>query len=85
MYDEEGPTFVDEPPSKVEFINELGVRLNCSARGRPEPTIQWTSGDGSLLSEVPRLRYSSASDGSLVFAPFPAESFRPDVHSATYR
>ncbi|XP_035706801.1 Down syndrome cell adhesion molecule-like protein Dscam2 isoform X3 [Folsomia candida] len=84
LYDE-GPTFIEEPASRIEFINELGVRLNCSAKGRPDPSIRWTWSDGANLPEVQGLRYFSSSDGSLVFPPFAAEAFRPDLYSSTYR
>ncbi|CAG7821710.1 unnamed protein product [Allacma fusca] len=84
IFDEEGPRFMEEPQSKLEFINEKGLQLNCTARGRPKPMITWATNDGSALFDVPGLRYVST-NGALIFNPFTAESFRPDVHSATYR
>ena len=84
MYDEEGPSFFEEPPSRVDFLNEKGIQVNCSAKGRPKPMITWSNNDGTPLFDVPGLRHV-APNGALVFNPFPAESYRPDVHLGMYR
>lgn len=84
IYDEEGPSFFEEPPFRVDFLNEKGMTVNCSAKGRPKPMITWSNNDGTPLFDVPGLRYV-APNGALVFNPFPAESYRPDVHLGMYR
>uniref|UniRef100_T1JA71 Down syndrome cell adhesion molecule-like protein Dscam2 n=1 Tax=Strigamia maritima TaxID=126957 RepID=T1JA71_STRMM len=79
-----GPYFVIEPSNHVEFSNETGVSINCTAHGIPEPLVTWVRTDGSLVSTVPSLRRVMA-DGSLVFPPFNADEYRAEVHTATYK
>ncbi|KAK8777634.1 hypothetical protein V5799_029021, partial [Amblyomma americanum] len=80
----DGPRLVLEPPSVVRFSSESGTVLQCSAQGRPTPSITWVLADGSPAHAVPGLREFRA-DGSMVLRPFQSLQFRSEVHSATYR
>lgn len=82
--DSQGPLFLIEPRSIVEFANDTGALLECSANGSPTPTLDWVSSDGSPVEPIPHLR-ETLGNGSLYFPPFGAESYRHDVHSAVYR
>ncbi|KAG8222803.1 hypothetical protein J437_LFUL005009 [Ladona fulva] len=79
-----GPSFIAEPPHRVEFSNGSGGRVDCWATGRPAPVLEWLLADGTVATPVPRLRIPQP-NGSLVFPPFPAERYRHDVHAALYR
>ncbi|XP_043234191.1 Down syndrome cell adhesion molecule-like protein Dscam2, partial [Amphibalanus amphitrite] len=79
-----GPRFISEPPGVVRYSNSSGVRLDCRATGSPPVDVQWTTVSGEPVSYVPGIR-ESLSNGSLVFAPFPARLFRQDVHGGRYR
>ncbi|KAF0299916.1 Down syndrome cell adhesion molecule-like protein Dscam2 [Amphibalanus amphitrite] len=89
-----GPRFISEPPGVVRYSNSSGVRLDCRATGSPPVDVQWTTVSGEPVSYVPGISASdtpfslcreSLSNGSLVFAPFPARLFRQDVHGGRYR
>ncbi|XP_054281241.1 cell adhesion molecule Dscam2-like [Macrosteles quadrilineatus] len=84
LMDGQGPIFLVEPPSRVDFLNSTGGRLECAARGSPQPSIHWTLGDGSPLPTVSGLRYQLP-NGTLVFPPFSNNEFRVDVHRTSYR
>nr|CAD7441247.1 unnamed protein product [Timema bartmani] len=84
ILDGQGPLLMLEPPPRLEFSNNSGGRLDCSARGSPTPNLHWMMADGSPASTVTGLRYQ-LSNGTLVFPPFSAADFRPDVHHAIYR
>ncbi|GFT31960.1 down syndrome cell adhesion molecule [Nephila pilipes] len=79
-----GPTFVNEPPNDVTFLNTYGTIIPCSAAGHPSPTVTWRTEDGTVVVNVPGLRHVRW-DGSLDFPPFSQEDFRKDVHTAVYR
>ncbi|GBM28090.1 Down syndrome cell adhesion molecule-like protein Dscam2 [Araneus ventricosus] len=79
-----GPTFLSEPPNKVDFQNDTGIIVPCSAQGHPAPMISWTQQDGNPLRDVVGVRHTRP-DGSLVFPPFAAEDYRQGVHDAVYR
>ena len=79
-----GPSFLKEPPSRVDFANETGARIDCSAGGSPPPNISWLSGDGKPVGPIPRTRELLA-NGSLLFPAFLPSGYRHDVHAATYR
>ncbi|KAG8200003.1 hypothetical protein JTE90_006241 [Oedothorax gibbosus] len=79
-----GPSFFSEPPGRVEFQNDTGTIIPCSAQGHPAPTVTWTQQDGNPLRDVVGIRHLRP-DGSLVFPPFSAEDFRQGVHDAVYR
>jgi hypothetical protein len=76
--------FLNEPPSKVEFTNSSGGRVDCSARGNPAPHIEWLGPDSLAISSIPAIRIVFG-NGSIYFPPFEAEAFRQDVHWAVYR
>ncbi|KAL1110141.1 hypothetical protein AAG570_008218 [Ranatra chinensis] len=80
----QGPTFLIEPAHRIDFSNGTGGRIDCSAHGSPPPTIDWLTGDGSVVSDVAGLRESER-NGSLIFPPFPAEHYRHDIHNTIYR
>ncbi|XP_076388388.1 Down syndrome cell adhesion molecule 2 isoform X8 [Megachile rotundata] len=79
-----GPSFVIEPPSRVEFSNSSGAWLDCTATGSPPPNIDWSTADGHPVNDVSGVR-RVLRNGTLVLLPFPAAAFRQDVHSAAYR
>ncbi|XP_017758313.1 PREDICTED: Down syndrome cell adhesion molecule-like protein Dscam2 isoform X9 [Eufriesea mexicana] len=79
-----GPSFVMEPPSRVEFSNSSGAWLDCTATGSPPPNIDWSTADGHPVNDVPGVR-RVLRNGTLVLLPFAAAAFRQDVHSAAYR
>ncbi|KYM82576.1 hypothetical protein ALC53_07067, partial [Atta colombica] len=82
--DSQGPVLVSEPRSSVEFSNDTGAMIHCSAHGSPSPRIDWLMGDGSPVLPIPNIREMLV-NGSMYFLPFGAESYRHDVHSAVYR
>ncbi|XP_017879716.1 Down syndrome cell adhesion molecule-like protein Dscam2 isoform X1 [Ceratina calcarata] len=79
-----GPSFVMEPPSRVEFSNSSGAWLDCTATGSPPPNIDWSTADGHPVNDITGVR-RVLRNGTLVLLPFPAAAFRQDVHSAAYR
>ncbi|XP_076349782.1 cell adhesion molecule Dscam1-like isoform X2 [Tachypleus tridentatus] len=80
----EGPTFIVEPPDSVNFANDTGTVIPCSAQGNPSPAVTWTKENGKIVTNVPGLRYVRP-DGSLVFTRFGATEYQQEVHDATYR
>lgn len=84
MIDFQGPTFVHEPPSFVDFSNATGKWIDCTARGSPPPVVKWALADGTAIVNIPGLR-QVFSNGTLHFHPFRAEDYHPDVHAVTYK
>ncbi|XP_017890990.1 Down syndrome cell adhesion molecule-like protein Dscam2 isoform X2 [Ceratina calcarata] len=84
VLDSQGPVLISEPRSSVEFSNETGAMIHCSAQGSPLPRIDWLMGDGSPVLPIPHIREMLV-NGSMYFLPFGAETYRHDVHSAVYR
>ncbi|GLG97374.1 Down syndrome cell adhesion molecule-like protein Dscam2, partial [Gryllus bimaculatus] len=80
----QGPLLEVEPAPRLEFANSTGGRLDCVARGSPQPQLKWLLADGAAAGAVPGLR-QLAPNGSLLFPAFGAADFRPDVHRAVYR
>ncbi|GIX67393.1 down syndrome cell adhesion molecule-like protein Dscam2 [Caerostris extrusa] len=78
------PPFTIEPPNKVIFLNSSGESVHCAALGNPRPSISWVLADGTAVTDLPGLRLSLA-NGTLLFLPFMAESYRQDIHASTYR
>ncbi|EFX86866.1 hypothetical protein DAPPUDRAFT_43826, partial [Daphnia pulex] len=90
-----------EPPPLLEFTNQTGAAVWCAATGHPPPTVMWVSASelgasaasstsGAAVPETAGLRRMANSPAgphniSLVFPPFPASAYRPDVHSTAYR
>ncbi|KAH0539984.1 Down syndrome cell adhesion molecule-like protein Dscam2 [Cotesia glomerata] len=79
-----GPSFLIEPPSRIEFSNSSGAWLDCAATGSPAPDIDWSTADGLPAGDVLGVR-RVLRNGTLVLLPFQAAAFRQDVHSAAYR
>ncbi|XP_064480161.1 cell adhesion molecule Dscam2-like [Ornithodoros turicata] len=80
-----GPSFAIEPPSRVTFYNTTGAMVPCTAKGHPRPDVTWVrSSTGLPLRDLPGL-LSVRFDGTLVFAPFRADDYRQDIHTAAYR
>lgn len=84
VLDSQGPVLILEPRSSIEFSNETGTMIHCSAQGSPLPRIDWLMGDGSAVNPIQHIRKTLV-NGSMYFLPFGAESYRHDVHSAVYR
>ncbi|XP_015126574.1 Down syndrome cell adhesion molecule-like protein Dscam2 isoform X1 [Diachasma alloeum] len=84
VLDSQGPVLDSEPRSTIEFSNDTGAMLHCSATGSPGPRIDWLMGDGSPVHPIPHIREMLV-NGSMYFLPFGAESYRHDVHFAVYR
>jgi hypothetical protein len=82
--EQQGPLFLLEPVSRVEFSNSSGAHVDCSAHGSPPLRVEWLLADGSPALPVPQLRVLHP-NGTLELPPFPAERLRHDVHSALYR
>ncbi|XP_059489683.1 cell adhesion molecule Dscam2-like isoform X2 [Neocloeon triangulifer] len=95
----QGPMIIVEPPARLEFTNSSGTRLDCTAQGSPAVSVTWSasvglnglssSSSGSQqqpgpVPNVPGLRHQLL-NGSLLFLPFPASAYRPDVHASAYR
>jgi len=80
----QGPSFIIEPPLKLEFVNTRGSRLDCPVKGNPQPLVTWLLSDKSRVNPVPALLHV-LENGSLYFPPFAAELFRQDVHWRSYR
>ncbi|KAK6620094.1 hypothetical protein RUM44_006494 [Polyplax serrata] len=80
----QGPVFISEPRPTLEFLNDMGAFLTCTAHGLPEPTISWVMLDGTSVSQLPHIR-EITQNGSLYFPPFGAENYRHDVHSTSYQ
>ncbi|XP_064213100.1 cell adhesion molecule Dscam2 isoform X2 [Tribolium castaneum] len=79
-----GPSFIMEPPPKLEFSNSSGGWLDCSASGNPQPSIDWLSVDGTSVGDVAGIR-KVLRNGTLFLQPFPAAAYRQDIHSTVYR
>ncbi|KAK9876828.1 hypothetical protein WA026_015065 [Henosepilachna vigintioctopunctata] len=79
-----GPSFVMEPPPRLEFSNSSGGWLDCSASGSPQPSIDWLSVDGTSVGDVSGIR-RVLRNGTLFLQPFAAASYRQDIHSTVYR
>lgn len=83
------PTFITEPASDVQFANTKGVLIPCQGNGNP--LISWQKDDGSSVDHINKngsqhhLRYVRPQEGSLIFSPFKANDYRPDIHSSVYR
>ncbi|XP_076177347.1 cell adhesion molecule Dscam2 isoform X9 [Ptiloglossa arizonensis] len=83
-YEMQGPSFVSEPPSRVEFTNVNGGRVDCIVRGNPAPTVDWLAADGGSITSIPGIRHVLG-NGTIHFPGFEAEVFRQDVHWAIYK
>lgn len=79
-----GPSFVMEPPSRLDFSNSSGSWLDCSATGTPHPTIDWISMDSTSVGDVSGVR-RVLRNGTLVLLPFSAAAYRQDIHNTIYR
>ncbi|EGI65012.1 Down syndrome cell adhesion molecule-like protein [Acromyrmex echinatior] len=80
----QGPSFMTEPPSRVEFTNVNGGRVDCTVRGNPLPTVDWLAADGGSITNILGIRHVLG-NGTIHFPAFEAEAFRQDVHWAIYK
>ncbi|XP_011055035.1 PREDICTED: LOW QUALITY PROTEIN: Down syndrome cell adhesion molecule-like protein Dscam2 [Acromyrmex echinatior] len=83
-YEMQGPSFMTEPPSRVEFTNVNGGRVDCTVRGNPLPTVDWLAADGGSITNILGIRHVLG-NGTIHFPAFEAEAFRQDVHWAIYK
>uniref|UniRef100_T1JIL3 Ig-like domain-containing protein n=1 Tax=Strigamia maritima TaxID=126957 RepID=T1JIL3_STRMM len=83
-FDTKGPVFIYEPPNQVDFSNMTGARIECTAHGNPQPSVQWLRADGTQVVEIPSL-VTVLENGTLVFRPFRAEDYRQDIHAVVYK
>lgn len=44
--------FILEPPNRLEFINTLGGRADCTARGNPAANIEWLDQDNNPVTTI---------------------------------
>ncbi|XP_068620593.1 cell adhesion molecule Dscam1 [Battus philenor] len=73
---------LEEPPHHVEFTNDTGAILSCSMKGQYQ--VDWLLADNTPMTSVTEFRRVLL-NGSLEFLPFPANRYRRDIHSATYK
>ncbi|XP_015431460.1 PREDICTED: Down syndrome cell adhesion molecule-like protein Dscam2 [Dufourea novaeangliae] len=83
-YEMQGPSFVSEPATRIEFTNVNGGRVDCIVRGNPAPTVDWLAADGGSITSIPGIRHVLG-NGTIHFPGFEAEVFRQDVHWAIYK
>lgn len=79
-----GPAFRLVPPFNVQFSNDTGIKIDCTAFGNPTPQVQWYLEDGTRVMTIPKTR-EVHQNGSLIFLSFGPSSYMHDVHSAQYR
>ncbi|VVC34250.1 Hypothetical protein CINCED_3A009503 [Cinara cedri] len=80
----EPPSFIEEPPSLIYFSNTTGILINCQGQGNPQPNVTWLHYNNRIVTDIPRLRETQP-NGNLYFPPFPAQSYTPEIHAATYK
>ncbi|CAG2167113.1 unnamed protein product [Oppiella nova] len=82
-----GPQLMVEPQNRVEFLNDTRTVITCSARGSPEPTIQWLKSDGTPLTDREGVVQvvNSGHTSQVVYQPFAANHYRQDIHWASIR
>ncbi|CAG7727862.1 unnamed protein product [Allacma fusca] len=81
------PTFLQEPPNRVDFLNEIGVSIPCEAStvlGFTSPQIHWLGPDNKILQNIPAFR-TVFPNGTLYLHSFPPAAYRQDLHTTTYR
>ncbi|KAG1671033.1 Down syndrome cell adhesion molecule-like protein Dscam2 [Nymphon striatum] len=82
-----GPVFLKQPRSQVDFLNNEGATIDCSAYGIPDPKINWyrveDGFDRKLIEDIPSL-IQTFRNGTLVLHSFPIEQYRQDIHASIY-
>jgi hypothetical protein len=48
---QQGPTFVIEPETKLEFSSNIGGLLNCHVDGNPSPSVEWLEENENSVAE----------------------------------
>ncbi|XP_050730025.1 cell adhesion molecule Dscam2-like [Eriocheir sinensis] len=76
--------FSREPPRHLYFTNTSGAVVDCVAEGVPPPTVSWTQGEDRPMDQVSSPLVKVASNGSLIFTPFPAGHYDARVHASVY-
>lgn len=84
LQETQGPVFIREPPSRIDFSNSTGTKIECAVTGNPKPKIQWIRRDGTVVNDVSGLLIVK-SDGSMNLLPFRADEYRQDIHAVVYR
>ncbi|CAM1302683.1 Uncharacterised protein at_DN1330 [Pycnogonum litorale] len=79
----QGPVFIIEPKVKIEFMNTVGARIDCSTHGYPKPETKWITSDNREVYMVPGLR-NILKNGSILLLPFTSDQYRQDVHAVNY-
>lgn len=79
-----GPIFLTEPPSSLDFANTKGASVQCTAHGRPAPTLDWVKDDDSPVEDVPGI-LQVLPNNTLYFHPFQRSAFQTKVHASSYR
>ncbi|XP_062570430.1 cell adhesion molecule DSCAM-like isoform X2 [Saccostrea cucullata] len=79
-----GPIFLTEPPSSLPFANTKGASVQCTAHGRPAPTLDWVKEDDTPVEDVPGI-LQILPNNTLFFHPFQRNDFRNDVHASSYK
>jgi hypothetical protein len=51
-YDNIGPTFDFEQPTRLDFTNNIGGRLDCIARGVPTPNTEWFDNENNPVGSI---------------------------------
>ncbi|XP_063218722.1 cell adhesion molecule Dscam2-like [Bacillus rossius redtenbacheri] len=79
-----GPFFLKEPSFRVDFANDTGARVDCTAGGSPQPDLFWVTGGGKPVRPVSQI-VEILANGSLLFLPFHPSAYRHDIHANVYR
>ncbi|XP_077985299.1 cell adhesion molecule DSCAM-like [Glandiceps talaboti] len=79
-----GPQFIYQPPSHVNFANTQTGRVECTAYGEPQPTIEWFAQNGSAVHTVDGL-LTVLPNGTLIFPPFNVNNYTRLIHARVYR
>lgn len=81
-YDNIGPTFDVEQPTRLDFTNNIGGRLDCVARGVPTPNTEWFDNENNPVSSI-----QNVSLNSMQFMAFCSRNliYRFDMFSPTAR
>ena len=83
-YKPQGPIFISNPPSLVEFANTRGAFIACTAFARPAPVMRWETELGQSVKSVDNL-LQVLPNNTLRFLPFHSDQFRSSIHKIGYK